>query len=99
MSETWDGRERRSDYRNLPVLIQKWEDFIEAQKQVASDLKESNKALLDEVKKMNDKLLQLPCQVHRTKIDATDKNLTACWIVVGAVALAVLGEWIKFLNK
>ena len=98
MSE-WDGKERRSDYRNLPVLIQKWEDIIESQKQVAADLKESNKALLDEVKSMNTKLLTLPCQVHSTKIDATDKNLTAAWVVIGTIGLCVLGEWIKFLNK
>ena len=87
--------ERRKDYINIPVLCQKWDDFMthtqewrEVQEQ---NFQETNKRLV-ELKEM---LLKLPCPIREEKTKSITGQLTAIWLFITAMVLAIVGDWIR----
>jgi len=83
--------ERRSDDRTIAVLAQKLTDFMQAQSK-------ANEQIITEIKELRDKTFNLPCKVHEQRINDMGRVIVGLWVIVGAVGLAVLTEWIRFLK-
>ncbi len=86
-----ENPQQRSDDIKIAVLCQTFNDFAENSIKVQAQI-------LGEIKELRDKTFNLSCKVHDQRLEDIGKAVVGLWIIVGAIGIAVLTEWIRFLK-
>ena len=77
-------------------------EFKELQATVTQWMETTNeyrRSLCDKIEEVRDRLSQLPCRERFEMSRNIDKHISALWIFITGIVMAIVGSWVKFLGE
>ena len=101
-----NGEERRQDYQNFAVFIQKFSDFMDNTYPYRKRQDDKFDLIFNKLAEVKTTLDKLPCDTHvavasqvHMSFEKVNKDqwghIRALWIVIGSACLAIFGAWLN----